>query len=274
MRTLPIPGRYLEDIIRATNLDTDALEAPLYCRDRWNNFAVKIGRIDCTIKKHIYFQGYFEWAESNFIRSFLKPGNTFVDVGANIGWHTLIAANKVGAKGRVLSFEPVTTTFNELEDNIEINGFKNISPFRLALSDTEGSAVIYGNVENDSGGNSMITSEGRPVLETISMQRGDVVLAGERVTGIDLLKIDVEGAEMRVLEGLAGYFERGLIGAMLVEINSPHLRNAGTTPEAVVDYIRQKGFVVHDVHDLGSELGSLKSGDYVMNVVCRRKISA
>ena len=108
MRSVPVPGKYLDRVLSLAGIDLTQIQLPHTSSDRWSEFEILVDRFDTHIKKHIYFQGYFEWAETNFIRSILKPGQTFVDVGANIGWHTLLAARSVGETGRVLAFEPVS----------------------------------------------------------------------------------------------------------------------------------------------------------------------
>src|SRR6266699_2559349 len=81
---------------------------------------------------------HFEATEREFLNRFLRPGDTFVDVGANIGLFTLIAARLVGPQGRVLSFEPTPETFARLTKNVQTNRLENVSCQQLALSDRAG----------------------------------------------------------------------------------------------------------------------------------------
>src|SRR5437879_3937805 len=77
----------------------------------------------------------FESTERKFVNAFLRPGDVFVDVGANIGLFTLVAALRVGSTGRVFAFEPTSETFERLVANVRLNKFTNVSPHRVALSD-------------------------------------------------------------------------------------------------------------------------------------------
>src|SRR5262249_20876384 len=80
----------------------------------------------------------FEETERAFLNRFLRPGDIFIDVGANIGLYTLIAAARVGPSGRVVALEPTTTTFARLMDNVQLNKFSNVNCVNLALSDWSG----------------------------------------------------------------------------------------------------------------------------------------
>ena len=270
MRSMPVPGRYLDRILNAVQLDLASIPTPLVCSDRWNEFQVEVARFDTSIKKHIYFQGYFEWAETNFIRSALRPGQVFVDVGANIGWHTLVAANRVGPSGFVHAFEPVSKTFDELQGNVALNKFENVSLRQIGLSDVDGEIEIYGNKEDDSGGNTMFGGPDHSLIEVIRTRRGDDMLSELGIEKVHLLKVDVEGAEMHVLRGLGRFFDEGRIEAMMLEINAPHLRAAGTSPQAVLDFVQGKGFLVNDIKNPGQTITRLDDGDYMLNICCRK----
>ena len=83
----------------------------------------------------LIFKGNFELIEQEFVRNYLQCGDYFVDVGANIGLFTLIAANKIGLQGKVFSFEPTALTFERLRQNVQINHFRNVQCIKMALSD-------------------------------------------------------------------------------------------------------------------------------------------
>lgn len=270
MRNVPIPGRYLERLLRAADIDMATLPAPGPCYDRWNEFQIDINGFDTHIKKHIYFQGYFEWAETQFVRTCLRKGQTFVDVGANIGWHSLVAANRVGPSGRVIAFEPVQRTFAELESNIRLNRLSHVTLNPLALSDSDGTIAIYGNKEGDSGGNTMFGGADRVLLEQIKTRRGDDVLSELSVDVIDLLKVDVEGAEMHVLRGLERFFSERRIKAMMLEVNAAHLYAAGTSPKELIDFVSAQGFSVADIRKPGEALRTLPDDRAVVNICCRQ----
>lgn len=90
---------------------------------------------DSQLSRLIYCEG-FELQERKFLNAFLRPGDIFVDIGANIGLFSLIAARCVGKNGHVYAFEPTAKIYQRLIENVNLNHFKNISYFQLALSDT------------------------------------------------------------------------------------------------------------------------------------------
>jgi len=86
----------------------------------------------------IYRSGEWEPEISNLIRKYLSPGDTFIDIGANIGYHTLHAATLVGDSGKVVAFEPLPRLSEQMTRSIKENNFSNITVFDLALSDKIG----------------------------------------------------------------------------------------------------------------------------------------
>src|SRR5438094_750470 len=78
-----------------------------------------------------------------FIESLVHPGDVAVDVGANIGYHTLIFARAVGERGRVFAYEPDPDNFRLLRRNVELNGYRNVRPFQAAVSDRSGTLTLY-----------------------------------------------------------------------------------------------------------------------------------
>ena len=104
------------------------------------NLEMKLFR-DSVLSKLIY-KG-FEVDETSFVKLLLNEGDVFVDIGANVGLFSLIASQKVGASGMVISFEPTPVTFERLQENINLNHLKNIDARRVALSDQAGSMDFY-----------------------------------------------------------------------------------------------------------------------------------
>lgn len=244
---LPIPGRYLTRAIRMAAIDLPQLPTPIQCRDRWNRFLVEIVNPCDIIERHILFQGYFEYRESALIRQLLGPGKVFLDVGANIGWHSLLAAEVVGKSGRVLAFEPVSVSYGRLCRNIELNNFTHVRAFQFGLSNRDEVISIYRCEEDNSGANSLYGSEQQAPIERVGVKVGDAVLSDVQVSRIDLCKIDVEGAELDVLEGLSGALSEGKIKAIVIEVNPVSLLRAGRRPEELISFLRSHGFVLQDI---------------------------
>jgi FkbM family methyltransferase len=130
----------------------------------------------------------------------LSPGSVFVDVGANIGIYTLVASRIVGDTGRVIAFEPSAQSFPILQRNIALNGFKNVLAFPFALSQISGQARLY------RGPNPGLNSLGKDPsweedVEEIAIEPLDLVLHQISTDHVDVIKMDVQGAEELVLRG-------------------------------------------------------------------------
>jgi FkbM family methyltransferase len=148
--------------------------------------------------RFIYERGVYEYGTLQFLKDNLKPGDHFVDVGANIGFMTLYAANCVGNNGAVDAFEPVATTARLLQRNIELN--KEIScviVHEFALGAESKRSMIYSETGNR-GGASIIANTDVHDGEEIEIRTLDEVVQDMQV---DVIKIDVEGFELEVLKG-------------------------------------------------------------------------
>ncbi len=152
-----------------------------------------IGRLIFTFREH------YE-PELAYLEKVLSPGKTFVDVGASFGIYTVVASRMVGTAGRVLAFEPSVQSFSVLRRNIEINNLKNVLAFRVALSEERGGAWLYH--APDPSGNSL----GRDpsfdgAAEEVITESLDCALERASVDRVDVIKMDVQGAEELVLRG-------------------------------------------------------------------------
>lgn len=145
------------------------------------------------------------WAEFK-----LQYGDVFLDVGANIGWYSLNAAKIVGNEGEVLAFEPETENYLLLKENIRLNNFKNVAAFNLAAWNENGElnlilssdSTLHTLNENFARQRSASYYSNQHTLKCTT-RRLDDVLKDYHLKHLDWVKIDVEGAEIEVLEGLS-----------------------------------------------------------------------
>ena len=135
--------------------------------------------------------GVYEPMTTRIMKEIIKPGMDVVDIGANIGYFTLLMAKLTGDNGRVYAFEPEDKNFESLIRNIGLNGFKNIVPYRFALSDESGEAKLYIS-EYESGEHSMISQDDKSTSVDIKTIKLDSAI----ITKVDLIKCDTEGNEM------------------------------------------------------------------------------
>ena len=169
----------------------------------------------------------------------LREGFVVLDIGANVGLISLLAAKKVGKTGKVYAFEPVPKIFARLQENIALNGFNNVEPVPLALSSQKGKAMIF--VAH--GASSLFRRVSDEFVE-VPTERLDDFVEQEGIERVDAIKLDVEGAELHVIRG-ADKTIRRFKPIMMVEINPDTLKAAGTTPQELFETIVSYGYKAH-----------------------------
>ena len=189
--------------------------------------------------------GTYEPFETRIFQSLLRPGMVVADIGANIGYYSLISAKAVGDSGRVFAFEPDPRNYDLLLRSIQANGYTNVVPRKMALSDKKGSITLYAdslNAGNSSLGQSNIQREGGSYeVETDTLD--SFILAEGKGRKIDLIKMDVQGAEGMVLEGARGLLTNGSL-ALMMEFEPDKLQALSADPAELLRRLRGFGFRV------------------------------
>lgn len=175
------------------------------------------------IAREMCVTGGYAPAEAALVRASLALGGTFVDVGANIGYFALLGASLVGESGRVVALDPDPRMAAAARENVALNRLRNVSVVQVAAADAEGEATLRGFAED--GGNWGVSTlsdgaaaDGRPSF-TVRCAPLDAVLDAEGMGAVDLVKIDVEGAELRVLRGMRTGLRAGRYRRVLVELH-------------------------------------------------------
>ncbi|TDG35287.1 FkbM family methyltransferase [Pedobacter changchengzhani] len=145
----------------------------------------------------IVYTGDYEPELKKVFKSIIKKGDQILDVGANIGFHTLYFAQLTGENGSVKSFEPVPQNFKALNNNIGLNSFLNITTYNIALSNQKEQIIIDVDAKSTNPGAFNLFEQGRQT--PINCFVGDEIIGGKKV---DFIKVDVEGYESFVIEGL------------------------------------------------------------------------
>lgn len=194
------------------------------------------------VQRMVYL-GTFERIETELLDTELKPGMTFVDVGANCGYFTYLAARNVGRTGHVLAVEPSPYVAGILESAIRENHLKNVTLARTALGPRSGELMLYvppAEIANHAP--SAIANPGWTPLK-VPVQRLDDLLDAQAIDRVDVLKIDVEGFEGEVIAGASASLSNGRIGAMLVEFNEWCLSKMGFSASSLWDRIVAEGYI-------------------------------
>jgi FkbM family methyltransferase len=183
-------------------------------------YRINLERSD-YIQRSIYL-GTFEPVESAQVKSYLKKGMTFVDVGANVGYYTLLAASLVGSSGRIIAFEPSPYAFRKLEETVRENSIPQIDAVPSGLGEVACERQLFMPTRNGNHTPSMVPNDGgRPL--SVQVRRLDDYLDEQAIDRVDLMKIDVEGLEPNVIRGARKHIERGHIHAILCEFNQDWL---------------------------------------------------
>lgn len=206
---------------------------------------------DLGVSRHCV-SGGFEPLETKFIRGLVKPGMTFVDVGANIGWFSANAAKLVGPEGRIFSFEPRKDTFEALSRTFYDNGFSDRATLvNAAVGEAPGEIFIGWNPElgNPGGTWTLPYAELEDSFRDngASVQRAPVVVLDDVIGDepVDVLKIDIEGAEPIAMRGARKLLQRQK-PIILCELNPILLQNVSrTSPHAFISSIEAEGYVCH-----------------------------
>jgi FkbM family methyltransferase len=133
----------------------------------------------------------------------LTPGDVFVDIGAHVGFHTLVARQKVGADGLVIAVEPQPYNASKILNNWRANGFSNLKLLVAASGDTDGMMELSDQEDNDRSQLSLVAGCGKNEAQKfiVPIVRMDSVMAEHKISKIKLLKMDVEGFELEVIKG-------------------------------------------------------------------------
>lgn len=147
-------------------------------------------------------QGCYEPETVDLFRAMVRPGMVVVDAGAHIGQYTLIASLAVGEKGKIHSFEPDPATFGMLQKNVVLNRCANVVCNRTALSNENGQAILYQSDVANIGANSLRQAHHYAGSQNvISVTTLDNYASSNRFDRLDVIKADIEGAELLLLTG-------------------------------------------------------------------------
>lgn len=184
--------------------------------------------------------GPWEPQETRLLISLLRPGDTFIDIGAYVGYYALLAARRVGPTGRVIAFEPAPKNFDTLRRNVRLNRLKNVTLERKAVADKPKTLRLF--LDDLYGMNHTIADQGedRRYINVEAIPLDDYLATVD--FSVDLVKIDAEGAEGVILGGMKRTLARFWDIKLIFEFSPELLRKTGLEPEEVIESLRQKGF--------------------------------
>jgi FkbM family methyltransferase len=261
-RRLPYhPGKWrvIEALVRLSGVGES---------DRGKDFTVGIEGLrwklqtTCHIQRKLFYHGFIDRVECRQLAAHLPPGGVFFDIGSYFGWYSLWLARRCGAQA--FAFEPVPENYALLAENVRLNPAENVRTFPVALSDQPGE-VCFQLPAADNRGTGRILAEGGQRVPAITL---DAFAAEQGITRLDAMKIDVEGAEVRVLAGGRATLER-FRPAILIELNPKRLELLGASEAALLAALRELGYAIHHVGKRGlTPFTGIPAGQEYTNLFC------
>jgi FkbM family methyltransferase len=190
--------------------------------------------------------GSYEPEQTEWVRRHIGPESVFVDVGANFGWYTTLALSLVGLRGRVFAFEPSPVAFSSLKRAIDRSVHRNATLVNAAVGRETGNIIIYLPKGGPVHSPSAFKSPGKFEPLAVPLIALDEFQPLADIPRIDMIKIDVEGSEPDVVEGMTSLVASGRVRYVLCEFNSWWLNANGTTVESLAARFHEMGFAVEE----------------------------
>jgi FkbM family methyltransferase len=202
--------------------------------------------------------------EVSFILSVLEPGMIFFDVGANAGLFAITAAKKIGGKS-VFAFEPCSSTSELLRRNLKLNHLDDVNVVQMALGDSVGEGVLQVNADGKDGLNTLgqATHPSSKVVgqEGVRISTVDVFMKEQNIPRVDVMKVDIEGAELMMFRGARGLLERADAPVILYEGFGFLTRGFSYHPVEILWFLESCGYRLFLLNSETGEISELKA-DY------------
>jgi len=190
----------------------------------------------------------------------LKPGSIFIDIGAHIGYFTLLAAKLVGSKGRVYAFEPEPKNHELLSKNVKENGYQNVSVIKKCVSSRCGLVDFF--ISKDSGTHSTKIATGKKTIsESVTL---DKFCRDRKISKIDLIKIDIEGGEINSFDGMKNVVKKSRSVKLIAEYVPSYIEKSGNTPKIFMDKLCDIG--MRKFYLISDDRISMVKRDYIENL--------
>ena len=245
------------------------------------NYFLYLNPSDPVVSGAIFFNVY-EKSESKFIKSSCFEGMNILDIGANIGYYTALFSQLAGVNGTVIAVEPDEESYKYLTKSVNSFNYKNVFSFRLAASDTKQKLPLY--ISKDNRGDNRLYSTNQKrnsiIVECLTV---DELLKENDIKNLDLIKIDVQGYEPKVLKGMRNIVKSSKQLMILSEFWPKGILEAGENPKEFLSMLRKMQFQLFELNKNGS-LIILKPcddqqfikkyrGRKYTNIVCKKNIN-
>ncbi|MCJ7515977.1 MAG: FkbM family methyltransferase [Dehalococcoidia bacterium] len=222
-----------------------------------------------TITVNLLMHGVWERFQTKLFKDSIHEGMVVVDIGAHIGYYTLLAAERVGKNGAVFAFEPDESNYDLLIKNIEQNEYSNVTPVKKAVTSSTGTVKLFLNAR-ESGEHSIIEDKRRQKVVLVDSVALDDFLDAD--CAVDVIKMDVEGAEMAALLGMSKVIARSPRLAMFTEFFPGALERAGVSPADYFNELQRHEFNIYLIDEPRQLWEAVSDIAYLANYLMRKKI--
>jgi FkbM family methyltransferase len=221
----------------------------------------------------------FEPLETRFCAALTRPGSVVIDIGANIGYYTLLFAKAVGPTGKVFAFEPDHDNFHLLNENIRVNGYENVVPVQAAVSDSNECIQLYRNDANRMDHRTYAPGISWIPVTVDATRLDDYVKLGG--LSVDLIKMDIQGSEPAALKGMAKILNENENVVLITEVWPHAMRRAGHDPAEYLQRLAEMRFLFYRIDERRQRIFPTTADDLlrslddqdkwsVTNVICAR----
>ena len=235
--------------------------------------------LDSIDTLHLRTNGIFEPLETELVAKEVKEGDFVLDIGANIGYYTLILARLVGPKGRVFAFEPDPDNFALLKANVILNDYRNVILVRKAVGDRDELAKLYLSEDNKGDHRLYDSQDGRSsiAVECVRLDSYFQYYTGK----IDFIKMDIQGGEWAAVQGMRTLLQRFKNVRMITEFWPIGLRRFGVEPEEYLRLLQNHGYSLYNVDEQSRTIEPVQAEQLLQaynpdvelsftNILCRR----
>lgn len=206
----------------------------------------------------------FERFETELVKKEIKKGDVVIDIGANIGYYTLVFSQIVGTDGRVYAFEPDPNNFALLKKNIEINNLKNVVLIQKAVSDVSKPLSLYLCDYNHAQHRIYPSPRCNEKIMVESTTIDEYFSESEFYNRINFVKIDVEGAEYDVIEGMQKTLKSNPELKILCEFSPKQIREHRLKPEDILNQLLRYNFKIYPITTAGEKIIPI---DYTKSII-------
>ena len=237
-RNFSFPNRGLKYFLKAAN--SLGIANRTYKKKLHANFYMLLNPTE-HIQQQLFWYGYYEKELGEVFNKIVKPGDVFLDLGANIGYFSLLVASNWPSV-KVFSFEPLAALFQHMNDNVRLNNIKNISTVNAAVGETNEEKELFVSGPDNLG----MSSFHQPGNYSGKKERVKVVaiddwLKTSGLSKIDIIKLDIEGSELAALKGMREVLQRQK-PVLIAEMNPESLSMFNLKPSAIREYLKQLNF--------------------------------